>query len=141
MFADLRTRLRALFRRDAVEVELDDELRFHFDKQVEKYVTSGLPRAEAMRRARLEFGGTDAVKEECREARGVHFLEIAAQDHPGLLYEIGSALARLGCNIEVALIDTEGEKVIDVFYLTEQGKKLGNRKQELLKEVLMGTLG
>jgi len=68
-------------------------------------------------------------------------LEIAAQDHPGLLYEIGSALARLGCNIEVALIDTEGEKVIDVFYLTEQGKKLGNRKQELLKEVLMGTLG
>ena len=51
MFADLRTRLRALFRRDAVEVELDDELRFHFEKQVEKYVASGLPRAEAMRRA------------------------------------------------------------------------------------------
>ena len=52
MFADLRTRLRALFRRDAVEVELDDELRFHFEKQVEKYVTSGLPRAEAMDRRR-----------------------------------------------------------------------------------------
>ena len=80
MFADLRTRLRALFRRDAVEVELDDELRFHFEKQVEKYVTSGLPRAEAMRRARLDFGGADAVKEQCREARGVRFLEVAAQD-------------------------------------------------------------
>ena len=80
MFADLRTRLRALFRRDAVEVELDDELRYHFDQQVEKYVASGLPRAEAMRRTRLEFGGADAVKEECREARGVHFLEVAAQD-------------------------------------------------------------
>src|SRR5713101_326278 len=37
-------------------------------------------------------------------------LEIVTQDHPGLLYEIGSALARLGCNIEVALIDTEGHK-------------------------------
>jgi [protein-PII] uridylyltransferase len=68
-------------------------------------------------------------------------LEIVTQDHPGLLYEIGSALARLGCNIEVALIDTEGQKAIDVFYLTAQGKKLTAQKQELLREVLQGTLG
>jgi len=67
-------------------------------------------------------------------------LEIVTQDHPGLLYEIGSALARLGCNIEVALIDTEGQKAIDVFYLTDQGKKLGAQKKELLREVLQGTL-
>jgi len=66
-------------------------------------------------------------------------LEIVTQDHPGLLYEIGSALARLGCNIEVALIDTEGHKAIDVFYLTAQGKKLTTQKQELLREVLQGT--
>jgi [protein-PII] uridylyltransferase len=68
-------------------------------------------------------------------------LEIVAQDRPGLLYEIGSALARLGCNIEVALVDTEGQKAIDVFYLTEQGKKLSSQKQDLLREVLQGTLG
>jgi len=68
-------------------------------------------------------------------------LEIATQDHPGLLYEIGSGLARLGCNIEVALVDTEGQKAIDVFYLTEQGKKLGAQKRTLLREVLQGTLG
>lgn len=67
-------------------------------------------------------------------------LEIVTQDHPGLLYEIGSALARLGCNIEVALIDTEGHKAIDVFYLTAQGKKLTTQKQELLREVLQGIL-
>jgi [protein-PII] uridylyltransferase len=67
-------------------------------------------------------------------------LEIMAQDRPGLLYEIGSALARLGCNIDVALIDTEGQKAIDVFYLTERGNKLGQRKQELLREVLQSTL-
>jgi len=67
-------------------------------------------------------------------------LEIITQDHPGLLYEMGSALARLGCNIEVALIDTEGHKAIDVFYLTAQGKKLTTQKQELLREVLQGTL-
>jgi len=67
-------------------------------------------------------------------------LEIMAQDRPGLLYDIGSALARLGCNIDVALIDTEGQKAIDVFYLTERGKKLSQQKQELLREVLQSTL-
>lgn len=67
-------------------------------------------------------------------------LEIMAQDRPGLLYDIGSALARLGCNIDVALIDTEGQKAIDVFYLTERGKKLSQPKQELLREVLQSTL-
>ncbi|HEY2546741.1 MAG TPA: ACT domain-containing protein, partial [Candidatus Acidoferrum sp.] len=67
-------------------------------------------------------------------------LEIMAQDRPGLLYDIGSALARLGCNIDVALIDTEGQKAIDVFYLTERGKKLTQQKQELLREVLQSAL-
>jgi len=67
-------------------------------------------------------------------------LEIVAQDRPGLLYDIGSTLARLGCNIEVALIDTEGQKVIDVFYLTEQGKKLSLHKQEILRRALQGKL-
>src|SRR6202790_3402531 len=68
-------------------------------------------------------------------------MEIVAQDHPGLLYEVAAALARQGCNIEVALIDTEGQKAIDVFYLTAQGKKLGTPKQDLVREVLQGTLG
>ena len=67
-------------------------------------------------------------------------LEIMAQDRPGLLYDVGAALARLGCNIDVALIDTEGQKAIDVFYLTERGKKLTPPKQELLQEVLQSTL-
>jgi [protein-PII] uridylyltransferase len=67
-------------------------------------------------------------------------VEVVTQDRPGLLYGIGSALARLACNIDVALIDTEGQKAIDVFYLTAQGKKLSAQKQELLREVLQATL-
>ena len=67
-------------------------------------------------------------------------VEVVTQDRPGLLYGIGSALARLACNIDVALIDTEGQKAIDVFYLTAQGKKLTPQKQELLREVLQATL-
>jgi len=80
MLNDLIFRLRSLFRRRVVEAELDDELRFHFERQVEKYVQSGLRREEARRRVRLEFGGLDQVKEECRDARGVSFFETTIQD-------------------------------------------------------------
>jgi len=68
-------------------------------------------------------------------------MEVVTQDRPGLLYEVGSALARQGCNIDVALIDTEGQKAIDVFYLTAQGTKLSPQKKDLLREVLDATLG
>jgi predicted permease len=77
---DWTLRLKALFRRKAVEEELDAELRFHFDHQVEKFVESGIPLAEAQRRARLAIGGEEQIKEECRDARGVRFLESVAQD-------------------------------------------------------------
>src|SRR5580704_14107904 len=80
MPSDLLIRLRALFRRNAVEDELDEELRFHFDQQLNKLVQSGVPIKEARRRARLAFGGPDQIKEECRDARGVKFLESLVQD-------------------------------------------------------------
>jgi macrolide transport system ATP-binding/permease protein len=80
MFSDLLIRLRSLFRRTAVEVELDEELRFHLENQVEKYIQSGLTREEATRRTRLDFGGVDQIKEDCREARGVSLVETLAQD-------------------------------------------------------------
>jgi hypothetical protein len=80
MFSDLLFRLRSLFRRSIVENELDDELQFHLDKQVEKHVRAGLTREEGTRLARLQFGGVGRVKEECRESRGLTLLETAAQD-------------------------------------------------------------
>ncbi|MFI5058854.1 MAG: ADOP family duplicated permease [Candidatus Acidiferrales bacterium] len=73
-------RLRALFHRKEVESELDDELRFHFEQQVEKSIAAGLTREEANCRARLVVGGAEQLKEECREARGVNFLETLLQD-------------------------------------------------------------
>ena len=80
MLSDLFIRFRSLFRRKAVEGELDEELRFHIEHQIEKHIQSGLPREEAIRRARIEFGGLDQIKQNCREARGVTFVETILQD-------------------------------------------------------------
>ncbi len=80
MFDDWRLRLRSLFRRECVENELNDELRFHFEQQVEKLVQSGLPLAEARRQARLTIGTADEIREEYRDSSGVRFLETLFQD-------------------------------------------------------------
>ncbi len=69
-----------MVKRESAERELDDELRFHFDACVEKHVRAGRSREEALRSARLEFGAADAVKEECRDARGTAWLESLGQD-------------------------------------------------------------
>lgn len=67
-------------------------------------------------------------------------LEIVTQDRPGLLYSISSAMAACACNIEVALIDTEGEKAIDVFYLTVDENKLDAERQDELRRALSRAL-
>jgi predicted permease len=63
-----------------MENEMDAELRFHIEAFAEDLVRSGVPRAEAMRRARIEFGGIERVKEEGREARGVAYIGELLQD-------------------------------------------------------------
>ncbi len=66
-------------------------------------------------------------------------LEIVTQDRPGLLYQLSSTLAHAGCNIEVALIDTEGQRAIDAFYLTIHGKKLTPEQQRQLRDALLAS--
>jgi len=80
MLADLTHRLRALFRRDAVERELDEELRFHLEHEIDKRLAAGMPRAEAARQARLAVGGFAQIKEAHRDARGVRAIESILQD-------------------------------------------------------------
>jgi predicted permease len=80
MLTDWRIRLRALFSRAAVERELDDELRFHFEHLVESHLRQGLAVDEAVRRARLKFGGLDQIKEEHRDARGIRIVGEVVQD-------------------------------------------------------------
>jgi putative ABC transport system permease protein len=80
MLVDLIHRLRALFRRTAVERDLDEELRFHVDRQVETYQRAGHDHAEAVRRARLDLGGLDQVREEYRDSLGVRLIQDVRRD-------------------------------------------------------------
>src|SRR5579859_2162017 len=97
MLNDLRYRLRAFLRRKDVEEELDEELRFHFDCQVEKSMREGMTQQEAQRHARLVFGGHEQIKEDCREARGTSMVETTIED-------VKYALRQLWMNPTFALV-------------------------------------
>jgi [protein-PII] uridylyltransferase len=64
-------------------------------------------------------------------------LEVVTQDTTGLLRALSLTLAAHGCNIEVALVDTEGETAIDVFYLTRNGGKLDKNEERVLRRALV----
>jgi [protein-PII] uridylyltransferase len=67
-------------------------------------------------------------------------LQIVAQDIPGLLRAISMTLSTLGYNLEIALIDTEGEMAIDVFYVTRDGAKLDSQNEAELRTELIAAI-
>src|SRR5271169_6126520 len=77
--------LRALFRKEELNQELSEELAFHLEKQIEQNVAAGMSAEEAHYAALRSFGGVEQVKEECRAAWGVRFIDTLLQDiHFGL---------------------------------------------------------
>lgn len=100
MLADLRYRLRALFRRDAMERELEDELRFHIELEIERHIRAGMSPREAERRARIEFGGVEQIREDTRDSRGVARLDALRHD---VRYALRGLRARPGFVLAVVL--------------------------------------
>lgn len=80
LWSDFLYRLRAIFRRDVLEQDLEYELRFHIKREAEKYIAQGMAPDEAMRRARVAFGGLDQIKEDTRDARGTRMIEQSRRD-------------------------------------------------------------
>ncbi|MGH7477308.1 MAG: ADOP family duplicated permease [Longimicrobiales bacterium] len=73
-------RLRALVRRGAVDEELDDEVRFHIEREIERRVAAGASEAQARREALVAFGGVDRYTEEARDTRGLGWIDDLRQD-------------------------------------------------------------
>jgi [protein-PII] uridylyltransferase len=67
-------------------------------------------------------------------------VQVIAQDRPRLLHRIASCLSHQQCNIEIALIDTEGQMAIDTFYLTSGAKKLSPEHQKRVNKALLEEL-
>ncbi len=76
----IRFRIATLFQRSQMNAEMEEELRAHIEHRADDLERSGLSRAEAERRARLEFGGHARFKEECHEAAGGTLIESFIQD-------------------------------------------------------------
>jgi hypothetical protein len=80
MLNKLRLRLRALFFKPKMEDELQAELQFHLEREIEENIIRGMTPEEARSAAIRSFGGVERVKEESREARGVRLLVEVWQD-------------------------------------------------------------
>jgi [protein-PII] uridylyltransferase len=95
-------------------------------------------RAEKQAKAKVVVETRIDFDNECSSTSTL--LQVIAQDRPRLLHRVSSCLSRQQCNIEIALIDTEGQMAIDTFYLTSEGKKLSPTLQKKVEKALIDEL-
>jgi [protein-PII] uridylyltransferase len=83
---------------------------------------------------------TPSIAVDSESTPSATLIHVVAEDRPGLLYDVASAMSSEGCNIEVVLIDTEAHKALDVFYVTREGRKLAAQEEQGLRNRLLQTL-
>ncbi len=101
MFAKLLRVLKSLVRRPSVEVELDEEVRFHLEMEMEQHIEGGMSPEQARLKASQDFGGLEQVKEECRDARGTRLIVNLVRD---LGFGLRTLIKRPGFSIAVILV-------------------------------------
>jgi len=80
MFQLLRLKLRALLHKNEMDRELEEEMRSHLDRMIEQNIAQGMNPIDARSAARRDFGGLEQAKDQCRDARGIRFIEELGQD-------------------------------------------------------------
>jgi [protein-PII] uridylyltransferase len=95
-------------------------------------------RSEKQAKAKVVVATRIDFDDECSSTSTL--LQVIAQDRPRLLHRVSSCLSRQHCNIEIALIDTEGQMAIDTFYLTSASKKLPLALQQKVEKALLDEL-
>jgi [protein-PII] uridylyltransferase len=127
-------------------LEMNASERERFVESVHDVVTGAVAVEKLLHGRRRGRGKAPMVRVEARvdfddaASSQSTLVQVVAQDTPGLLRGLSLALAGRECNIEVALVDTEGEMAIDVFYLTKQGTKLDAGEKAALREALLESI-
>src|ERR1700716_375227 len=76
----IQKRFRALFQKEKLDAQMDDEMRSHIEMQTQENIEAGMKPDEARYAALRQFGWVESIKDTCREQRGVSWLEDLAQD-------------------------------------------------------------
>jgi [protein-PII] uridylyltransferase len=125
-------------------LELNPSESAHLEKHIEDVLSGAIARDTLMRgraggraHSSPKVNVTTQIRFDETSSPHSTLMEIVTQDRPGLLFHLSSTLANFGCNIEVALIDTEGQRAVDTFYLRFGGAKLTPDMQERLRVRLL----
>jgi [protein-PII] uridylyltransferase len=125
-------------------LELNPGERERFKKSVADVISGKVSLEDLMKRratdAQLTMKISPKITMDNDSSSHSTLMEVIAQDRPGVLYLIASAISEQACNIELSLVDTEGQTAIDVFYLTHKHKKLSAGVTNGLREKLMAQL-
>src|ERR1019366_2263735 len=126
-------------------LELNMEEWTRFQDSISDVLTGKTSLETLMKRRRSDAKGPKATIEtkllfDDKSSSRSTLLEVITPDRPGLLYEMSAQMAKLSCNIEASLIDTEGRTAIDVFYLTSSGQKLTAEQKKKLEKALITAL-